>query len=61
MTPQGRWERLASVTFWLGWLFVAIAGYGIFEGDDLGGVVMTLAPGLLCFAMWGFAARRRDA
>src|SRR5450432_1718170 len=49
---QARWERITSGLFWTGVVFVVLAGYRVYDGDDFWGVVMTVAPGALCFALW---------
>jgi len=41
---EQRWERVIAVTKWLGILLAVLAAYDVYDGDDLGGVVMTVAP-----------------
>ncbi len=60
MSPEERWERIATVLLWTAVVFVAIAAYGIYDGDDARGIVMTLGPAAVLFALWYLAARRRD-
>jgi hypothetical protein len=55
-----RWDRLATVTLWIGLLFVASTVYGAVDGDDVYGLANTLLPALLCLGMWRVAVWRRD-
>lgn len=61
MSPQERWERVAQVLLWTGVLFLALTVYGVVEGDDLRGLVMTALPGGLLLGLWRVACWRRDA
>jgi len=47
-----RWERTASVLLWVGILFLIFTAYAIYDGEDLPGIVMTIAPGAFVFALW---------
>ena len=60
MTPQDRWNRVALGTLCIGLVMVAAAVHGAVEGDDAGGVAMTLVPGLLSLGLWRLARWRRD-
>jgi hypothetical protein len=61
MSPQERWDRSAQVLLWGGVLFLALTVYGVVEGDDLRGLIMTIAPGLIMLGLWRVACWRRDA
>lgn len=58
--PEERWERLAQGLFWTGVIFVALTAYGVYDGDDRWGLVMTIAPGAICFALWQLVSIRLD-
>jgi septum formation topological specificity factor MinE len=60
MGAVDRWERIAQGLFWTGWLFVAFTAYGVYSGDDWRGIVMTLVPGAIVFALWYMARARAD-
>ncbi len=60
MGAEDRWERIAQGLFWTGWLFVAFTAYGLYSGDDWRGVVMTVAPGAVVFALWYMARARAE-
>jgi hypothetical protein len=55
---ERRWERISESCLWTSVLFGALTLYGIYEGDDWRGVVMTAAPGALVFGLWYFARAR---
>jgi len=59
-STEDRWERIASLLFWTGWIFVAMTAYGIYSRDDWRGVVMTAAPGGVLFALWWLARARAE-
>jgi hypothetical protein len=59
-SAERRWERIILGTKWLGIVLVAVAAYDIYDGDDLAGVVMTIAPAALCLLAWRFAQARLD-
>ena len=60
MNAEERWERIATVLLWTAIAFVALAGYGIYDGDDARGIAMTLVPAAIVFGLWYLATRRRD-
>jgi len=55
-----RWERIALALLVTGLLFVAFTAYSIYSGEDLAGVVMTVAPGGFVFALWYLVRARID-
>ncbi|HEX7699324.1 MAG TPA: hypothetical protein VF403_01300 [Kofleriaceae bacterium] len=57
---EERWDRVGKTMFVVGGILVAAAIYGLVNGDDLRGVVMTIAPGALMFAIGWLAIRQRD-
>jgi hypothetical protein len=57
---EQRWERVIAVTKWLGILLAVLAAYDVYDGDDLGGVVMTVAPAAACLVAWRLAQARLD-
>ena len=59
-TPEDRWDRIATVLGWTAGLFVLFAAYGIYDGDDWRGIVMTVLPGAVVAGFAYLAARRRD-
>ena len=61
MDAEERWERIGQGLFWTGVIFVGLTVYGIFDGDDIRGLVMTVAPGALCFALWQLVSMRIES
>ena len=59
-SSRRRWARLATGLLWIAILLIASSDYGVFDGDDVYGVVNTLLPALLCLGGWRFAVWRRD-
>lgn len=59
-TAEERWERVGRILFWMGVFFVAMTAYGVYDGDDLRGLLMTLAPGAFCFGLWQLVSIRLD-
>ena len=61
MSPQERWDRLATGMLWLGGFFLALTVYGVVQGEDVRGLIMTIVPGGLMLGLWRVACWRRDA
>ena len=55
-----RWEQLAHVTLGIALLFAALTVYGVVNGENLQGLAMTIAPGLLSLGLWRLVVWRRD-
>jgi hypothetical protein len=58
MTPEERWERLAHGLWFTAFLLIAYAAYGIYSGDDLRGLFMTVLPAAICAGV-GYLCYRR--
>ena len=54
------WDRIARAGWIVCALFVIFAVHGVVSGADAREVTMTLVPAAACFALWRFAAARRD-
>lgn len=61
MSPQERWDRIAQTLLWVGGFFLAFTVYGVVQGEDLRGLIMTIVPGVLLLGLWRVACWRRDA
>jgi hypothetical protein len=57
---EQRWERVIAVTKWLGIVLAAVAAYDVYDGDDVRGMVMTVAPAAACLVTWRLAQARLD-
>jgi FtsH-binding integral membrane protein len=61
MSPEERWDRIAQGTLFAAGVFVAVTIYGVTQGDDARGLLMTILPGLISLGLWRVACWRRDA
>jgi hypothetical protein len=55
---EERWERLGNVGLGTAAIFVLATVHGIWTGDDLAGLVMTIVPGVAMFGVWAYARLR---
>src|SRR5689334_6362883 len=59
-TPEERWERITHVLLGVAAMFGVFTVHGIYSHDDWRGLVMTIAPGAVCFGLWYLARARLD-
>src|SRR5262245_4341417 len=58
LRSEERWTRLGTGALWIAGIFAATTVHGVWTGDDLAGLVMTIVPGAAMLGFWAYARLR---